>query len=650
MAQYFTTLHDPVHGTIDLTDFSGKRYQGAVKRALNAPMLRRLRHVKQLGHVSYSYIGADHSRFAHSLGTMQVARLLVAVLEEGHPDCLKSFQARFTSAFEGQDAEPFAVLAEHTMLAALLQDVGELPYEAATKLVCSPSLEVREFVSSKVGFDVAGWEAKDIFTIASLYEDENRDYLDGIDLPLLGFLATGKNHPWEAAEPEMRAWLHMLDGELDADRLDYVYRDAHHTVGGRGTPLSVVNTLLRYEAAGPVLSDVGPVVDFLATRALLWHTVYLSAANRFRRLLLALLLREALAKDSSRSLLEDFNIVRELTFENFRLLDDTMVETALQGLASHRKSRNELSRRARRALELLVDSRVDYGFLWILRSQAKEGLDEDVSGDGKFRPPPELFYDTYSELYYHWLYEPASIRVETASLEHLGSPVPIDTFGLFGEMLEAGWPSVPIPRGVQVFVPDRKDGKDWEEFERRLHGGTLHSALIADDLLKTLEIPTDTRHLPGFKGPAIFVSFRWKDINTVDEVLRTLFRRRCRYYALRAPFQGLGRTPSTNSQVAVQQAEAVIVVASKAYVESFRQSPTSNIAIEVNEMVKRRDEVPITFLSVDPYALLEDGLPWPSLGYSEVPFVGDPLKGKPESVVDAAVDMALTVIEQWHQR
>jgi len=64
----------------------------------------------------------------------------------------------------------------------------------------------------------------------------------------------------------LRTLRHMIEGEVDADRLDYVYRDAHHTVGGRGSPEAVIDSLLAYDEAGPIFSEPGPVSEFFATR------------------------------------------------------------------------------------------------------------------------------------------------------------------------------------------------------------------------------------------------------------------------------------------------------------------------------------------------------------------------------------------------
>src|SRR5690348_16364080 len=60
--QFSHVVRDIIHGDIRLTYYE--------YRILNTPQMQRLREVKQLGLTNYVYIGADHSRLAHSLGTL----------------------------------------------------------------------------------------------------------------------------------------------------------------------------------------------------------------------------------------------------------------------------------------------------------------------------------------------------------------------------------------------------------------------------------------------------------------------------------------------------------------------------------------------------------------------------------------------------
>lgn len=72
-------VFDPVHGPIGPHSAD---YDGAVTRLLSSPMLDRLRRIKQLGFASYGYLAADHSRYAHAVGTMHVMQAILSRLTE----------------------------------------------------------------------------------------------------------------------------------------------------------------------------------------------------------------------------------------------------------------------------------------------------------------------------------------------------------------------------------------------------------------------------------------------------------------------------------------------------------------------------------------------------------------------------------------
>lgn len=53
---------------------------------INTPIFQRLREIKQLGICSYVYPSAEHSRFVHSIGTSQLARLMMLTLQKKQPE------------------------------------------------------------------------------------------------------------------------------------------------------------------------------------------------------------------------------------------------------------------------------------------------------------------------------------------------------------------------------------------------------------------------------------------------------------------------------------------------------------------------------------------------------------------------------------
>jgi HD superfamily phosphohydrolase len=636
--QEFATLYDPVHGVIDLTDIGGSRFSGTIKRVLSSPMLDRLRRIKQLGFASYSHLAADHSRFAHALGTMQVMRMIAGHFRHDEQFPADQFAARFPKAFDGAN-ERIPTLLQYMLMAALLQDIGELPYETATRLVFRPAPQVIRRVTEKVGFSVEGWQPKDVFSLAFLFDDESTDYLNGFDRGLLAFLIAGKHYPLSDEEFILTRCLQMLDGDVDADRLDYVYRDAHHTVGARGTSQSVLDSLVRFDEQGPVFGEVGPIADFLFTRAVLWNNVYLAPHNRFRRVLLFTLLNEIFENGDKSNIFRKHGVEQELDINAFKRLDDVWLWERLRELRS--SSSGGLAVRAKRALELLTNERVDYGHTWLPEP-------DDTSPDDEVPIPEELFFDTYGELYWHSLYDPDSIRIDADNLAYVGRPVPLRRFGgIFAQ----DWPSLPLPKAIQLFLPRQREGREWELFDSRRSSRALFSSIRRADKIKEREVSTDTRDQDDFLPPDIFISYRETDIDTVDEVLKVLLTKRRRFYIIRNRYLGswdyIGETPPEGSRRAVKEAGAILCLVSKSYTDRYHQDSNGNIAIEIGEMIHRKDDVPIAFLTVDEWSHSKT-LPWASLiGQQVPPDLGAPLKKCTRKALGVAVEKALHRIATW---
>ena len=67
---------DPVHNIIRLVTNTDEGQ--LMVRLIDAPEFQRLRRIKQLGLALFTYQGAEHSRFTHSLG---VLHLMTRVLD-----------------------------------------------------------------------------------------------------------------------------------------------------------------------------------------------------------------------------------------------------------------------------------------------------------------------------------------------------------------------------------------------------------------------------------------------------------------------------------------------------------------------------------------------------------------------------------------
>ncbi|QOJ78212.1 HD domain-containing protein [Infirmifilum lucidum] len=184
--------------------------------------LTRLHRVKQLGPAFYIYPSATHTRLAHSIGTMHLADRMYASAVNG-------------DAYERQLIR----------LAGLLHDVGHLPFSHALP---------------------GDHEALGLEVIRNLLSDIISEYL----LDLIEVL-TGRHK----LSP-------IIASEIDADRLDYLLRDAHHL----GLPYRMVDLerilrsakLARVDGKWVLAFEQGAEVAveaLLVTRLSLFRRVYL---------------------------------------------------------------------------------------------------------------------------------------------------------------------------------------------------------------------------------------------------------------------------------------------------------------------------------------------------------------------------------------
>lgn len=184
-------LRDPIHG---LVAFENER-ERVIKRLVATPEVQRLRRVRQLGLASLVFPGAEHSRFAHAIGTAFVmGRLLdrIAAVEHTIPvDQRLDDEAR-------RDA----------LAAALLHDLGHGPFSHLFEEVFAdaPRHEVwtTELLLDPASAVHAALEELGAGTaerVAALVNGQHR-------LAYLG---------------------HAVSGTLDVDRCDYLLRDSHMT-------------------------------------------------------------------------------------------------------------------------------------------------------------------------------------------------------------------------------------------------------------------------------------------------------------------------------------------------------------------------------------------------------------------------------------
>ena len=105
-------VRDPVHNFVLFDDFE--------RQLIDSEPVQRLKHIKQLALTCEVYPGATHSRFEHSLGTMELATQAFDTIVRKKPDALNKL--------EWGDRDRQHEYRQLLRVGALLHDVGHAPF------------------------------------------------------------------------------------------------------------------------------------------------------------------------------------------------------------------------------------------------------------------------------------------------------------------------------------------------------------------------------------------------------------------------------------------------------------------------------------------------------------------------------------------
>lgn len=218
-------IRDAIHTRITLSERE--------REALDHPYVQRLRHIRQLGFVPLVYPSATHDRFSHSLGTMHIAgRLADAVLEHESASMIARSLAVREKAF----------LKNILRLAGLLHDVGHAPFSHSAEIAMPPVSDLalpKTWLRNPAEKRAAVHEDYSVLLIAGMAEGPDA-VLDRDEAAIIASLVHhkkirvppawqsmfSKRRDAEALHGVMRS---LISSNIDADRMDYLLRDAHFT-------------------------------------------------------------------------------------------------------------------------------------------------------------------------------------------------------------------------------------------------------------------------------------------------------------------------------------------------------------------------------------------------------------------------------------
>lgn len=201
-------IFDVMYGFIPITEWEQK--------IINSPFFQRLRWIKQLGFAHYIFPGAEHNRFAHTIGVMHSMDQMIRALGLNVLD---------TELYDPKSRSPQAMLHKTLRISALLHDIGTFPFSHAV-----------EYAYIRHGNDGRRETKKKLKDLPNSHEHlgsfiiKNTHYAGGItriledygfDVKLLSDIIKGES-PYLIANQ-------LMHSDLDADRMDYLLRDAHYT-------------------------------------------------------------------------------------------------------------------------------------------------------------------------------------------------------------------------------------------------------------------------------------------------------------------------------------------------------------------------------------------------------------------------------------
>lgn len=280
---------DPVHRYIHVRD-------KVIWDVIGTSEFQRLRRIKQLGTTYLVFHGAEHSRFHHSLGVYEIVRRIIDDGFNGRP--------------EWNNEERLV-----TMCAALLHDLGHGPFSHAFEKV----------------FDLDHEQ----FTQAILLGDtEVNAVLRRVapDFPQKVADIIGKTYPDKLV-------VSLISSQIDADRMDYLQRDAYFTGVSYGHfDMERILRVMRPTEEQAVIkySGMHAVEDYIMSRYQMYWQVYFHPVSRSAEVILIKILHRAKQLHESGYIFKQepvhFRSFFDKTFllEDYIALDESILLTYFQ--------------------------------------------------------------------------------------------------------------------------------------------------------------------------------------------------------------------------------------------------------------------------------------------------------------------------------
>ncbi|GIN86459.1 hypothetical protein J6TS2_28450 [Heyndrickxia sporothermodurans] len=262
---------DPVHRYVHVRD-------QVIWDLIATKEFQRLRRIRQLGTTYFTFHGAEHSRFNHSLGVYEIIRRIIDDVFDGRPEW---------------DPEERLL----SLCSALLHDLGHGPFSHSFEKVFH--LDHEEFTQEII---VGNTEVNQVLSKVS------------------------PHFPKKVAEViaktyENKLIVSLISSQLDADRMDYLLRDAYFTGVSYGHfDMERLLRVMRPKEEQVVFkySGMHAVEDYIMSRYQMYWQVYFHPVTRSAEVILTKILHRA------KQLHDEFYSFKQHPIHFYSLFEDEM--------------------------------------------------------------------------------------------------------------------------------------------------------------------------------------------------------------------------------------------------------------------------------------------------------------------------------------